>query len=205
MIQNPRKSVSTIEVRVIGRGIVESFIIEVSFTVGTSNSWCVDSSVTNHICKILQGFQKIEKLSNGEVTLHLRSEARVAAVSIGVVELVFSSNKILILNDYLFVPSYRRNSISISVLFKQGYSILFSENVYIKLNESFICSGKLVDGLYLINPMMYEIHDTELNKSQNLTLEKKASFNNPTYFWHLRLGHIKLKRIDRLVKEPKIM
>ena len=46
---------------------------------------------------------------------------------------------------------------------------------------------------------MYEIHDTELNKSQNLPLKNKS--NNPTYIWHLRLGHIHLKRIDRLVKE----
>ena len=60
---------------------------------------------------------------------------------------------------------------------------------------------KLIDGLYLITPKMYEIHDTELNKSQNLPLKRKASSNNPTYLWHLRLGHINLKKIDRLVKE----
>ena len=59
----------------------------------------------------------------------------------------------------------------------------------------------MIDGLYLIIYKMYEIHDTELNKSQNLPLKRKASSNNPTYLWHLRLGHINLKRIDRLVKE----
>ena len=48
---------------------------------------------------------------------------------------------------------------------------------------------------------MYEIHDIELNKSQDLSLKRKAYSNNPTYLWHLRLGHINLKRIDRLVKE----
>ena len=41
----------------------------------------------------------------------------------------------------------------------------FNENISIKLNESFICSGKLVDGIYLINYKKYEIHDTELKKS----------------------------------------
>ena len=48
---------------------------------------------------------------------------------------------------------------------------------------------------------MYEIHDTELNKSQNFLLKRKASSDNPTYLWHLRLDHINLKRINRLVKE----
>ena len=91
--------------------------------------------------------------------------------------------------------------ISVSASFKQKYSILFNKNVPIKLNRSFICSNKLVDSLYLITTKMYEIHDTKLNKSQNLPLKRKASSNNSTYLWHLRLDHINIKRIDRLVKE----
>ena len=79
--------------------------------------------------------------------MHLGSKARVVAVSIGGVELFFLSNKILILCDYLFVPSIRRNLISISTLFKKGYSILFNI-FFIKLNRFFRCSDKLVDGLY---------------------------------------------------------
>ena len=63
---------------------------------------------------------------------------------------------------------------------------------------------QLVDGLYLITPKMYEIHDTELNKSQNLPLRRKASSNNSMYFCHLKLGHINLKRSDRLVKEGRL-
>ena len=37
-------------------GITELPIVEVSFIAGTSNSWCVDSGATNHICNMLQGF-----------------------------------------------------------------------------------------------------------------------------------------------------
>ena len=52
---------------------------------------------------------------------------------------------------------------------------------------------------------MYEIHETELNnKSQNLTLKRNISYNNSTYLWHLRLGYINLKIIDRLVKEVSL-
>ena len=74
-------------------------------------------------------------------------------------------NKILFLYEYLFVPRNKRNLISFSTLFKQGYYILFNKNIFIKLNESYTCSGKLVNGIYLIIPKMYEIHDIELNKS----------------------------------------
>ena len=87
-------------------------------------------------------------------------------------------------------------------LFKQGHSILFNNQVFIKLNRSFVWSGKLIDSLYLIASKIYEIHDTELNnKSHKLPLKRKVSFNNSTYLSHLRLGYINLKKIDRLVKE----
>ena len=90
-------------------------------------------------------------------------------------------NKILFLYNYLFVSSIRRNLILVSVLFKQEYSILFNENVSIKLNRSFICLDKLVDNIYLINSKMYEIHNTKLNKSQNLPLKRKIFAHNPMY------------------------
>ena len=70
-------------------GIIESLIVEVSFIAGISNSWCVDSGITNHIYNTLQGFQEIKKLSDDKVTLHLGSEVRIAIVSAGVVELFF--------------------------------------------------------------------------------------------------------------------
>ena len=99
-------------------------------------------------------------------------EGRVVAVSIRVVKLFFSSNKILALNDRLFIPTIGRNLISVLGLFKQGYFILFNNEISIKLNGSFICLGKLVDDLYLITPKIYEIHDIELNnKSHNLPLK----------------------------------
>ena len=97
--------------------------------------------------------------------MHLGSEARVVTLSIGALELFFSLNKILVLYDCLFVTSIRKNLISVSALFRQGYSILFNKNISIKLNRSFIGSVKLVNYLYLITPKIYEIHDTKLNKS----------------------------------------
>ena len=41
------------------------------------------------IFNTLLEFQETRKLSDGEITLHLSSEARVATVSVGVVELIF--------------------------------------------------------------------------------------------------------------------
>ena len=99
------------------------------------------------------------------ITLHMGSKVKVIVVSVGVVELFFPSVKTLVLYDSLFFPSIRRNLISVFALFKQRYSILFNGNISFKLNGYFTCSGQLVYCLYLITPKMYEIHNTELNKS----------------------------------------
>ena len=34
-----------------------------------------------------------------------------------------------------------------------------------------------------------------------MTIERNASSNNSTYLWHIRLDHINLKKIDRLLKQ----
>lgn len=178
--------------------MIESLVSEVSFATGTSESWCVDFGATNHICNSLQGFRETRRLSNGEIIVNLGSEAKVDAVSVRVITLCFSDNK-LILSDTLYVPSLRRNLISVSSLVNKSYSITFGTEVVIKRNGTFICSGKVINGLYLLTPTMYEIHDTKINNRPSL--KRKSPSSNPTKLWHLRLGHINLNRIDRLVKD----
>ena len=70
-------------------GIIESFISEVSFATGTSESWCVDSGETNHICNSLQGFRETKRLSGGEIISNLGLKAKADAVTVGVVTLLF--------------------------------------------------------------------------------------------------------------------
>ena len=69
--------------------MIESYIIEVSFIMDTSNNWCIDSGATNHICNSLQVFRSTRKCSDGKVMLTLGSSATVSAIAIGVVVLQF--------------------------------------------------------------------------------------------------------------------
>ena len=153
--------------------MIESLVSEVSFATGTSESWCVDFGATNHICNLLQGFRETRRLSDGEIIVDLGSEAKADAISVGVITLCFSNNK-LILSDTLYVLSLRRNLISISSLVNKSYSITFGTEVVIKRNGTFICSGKIIIGLYLLTPTMYEIHHTEINN--RLSLKRKSPF-----------------------------
>ena len=126
---------------------------------------------------------------------------KVAAIAVGDYYRNFGRDRYLLLKDCLYVPSIRRNLISVSSLVKDRYSILFNDFFIIKLNKRFICSGTLMDNLYTINLVSPSLQQNELNNTNVFPYKRKEpSQMNQTYLWHLRLGHINLKQISRLVQ-----
>ena len=110
-----------------------------------TDSWCVDSSCTNHICNSLQEFQETRKLKEGELFLTLADRSKIPVVAVGVYNLCFES-RVLILEDFLYVPNVRRNLISATYLGKHGYCVILKDNVVIKKGKMFIRSGNIVNG-----------------------------------------------------------
>ena len=75
-------------------------------------------------------------------------------------------------------------------------SIYFNKNVFIRNNDLFIGSSILVDNLFRITPKSL----LSIVENNHVSLKRKVHSTNQTYLWHLRLGHINLNRIQRLVK-----
>ena len=61
----------------------------------------------------------------------------------------------------------------------------------------FICSGNIVDSLYILTPNKHELDHNSHVKS----LKRKFPSTNEAYLWHLRLGHINPNKIQRLIKD----
>ena len=161
----------------------------------------MDLGCTNHICNSLHGFQETKKLNEGELFLTLADGSRIPVVAVGVFNLYFDSRG-LILEDYLYVPNVRRNLISTTYLGKHGYCVVLKDNVLIKKDKMFICSGNIVDGLYILTPNKHELYNFELdNDSHVKSLKRKFPSANDSYLWHLCLGHINPNRIQRLIKD----
>ena len=72
-----------------------------------------------------------------------------------------------------FVPSIRRNLVSISSLVKNGYSLYFNKRKVFKENKCFNCSGQLVDDLYIINHASPILRRNELNSINSLPCKRK--------------------------------
>ena len=105
---------------------------------------------------------------------------------------------------YFFIPSFRRNLISISMLHEQLFSIFFINNeIVISRNGLDIFHAKPENGLYVLRPTERSLNNSELFKVEHPKSNKrqKVSHNDNTYLWHLRLCHINLDRINRLVKD----
>ena len=80
--------------------------------------------------------------------------SHVAAIAVGVVTLHFEGDKKVVLSDCLYVPSVRRNLVSVFCLSCNGYSSFFNKySIFIKYNDDIICRGMLSDNLYLLEPI----------------------------------------------------
>ena len=136
------------------------------------------------------------RLAEGEIYLWMRDTLRVTATVVGVVTLHFEGCGVLFQHYYLYIPSIIRNLISVSCLSCHGYSSLFNKNLFfIKYDDKLICVGMLVDNLY----MLELIAPVQVNLYESNHKRKEISSVNQTQLWHLRLGHINLERIRRLV------
>ena len=107
------------------------------------------------------------------------------------------------MNNVYYIPGFRRNLISVSRLYEQLFKVSFNDKVVIISRKGLnICSVILDNGLYFLRPTFNTLLNTEMFKvEQPKSKKQKISPDDNTYLWHLRLGHINLNRIERLVKE----
>ena len=165
--------------------------------------WIVDSGATNHVCSSLKMLSSSRELADRDVTMRVGSGEVISAKAVGVARLNFR-NKFLVLNNVFFIPGFRRNLISVSMLHEQLFSISFINNeIVISRNGLDICHAKPENGLYVLRPTERSLNNLELFKVEHpkSNKRKKVSHSDNTYLWHLKLGHINLDRINQLVKD----
>ena len=71
-----------------------------------------------------------------------------------------------------------------------------------KNGKVFICSGNIVDSLYILTHDKHKLYNFELDNDSHVKSSKRKFHSiNDAYLWHLRLGHINPNRIQRLIKD----
>ena len=107
-----------------------------------SNTWWLDTGATIHVTNSLQELKTRRRPSDRELSIAVGNGVNVGVENIETASLKLSSGFDLALSDVVYVPSMRRNLISVSVLEKCGFSFVFGNNeVEIFHNSILIGSG----------------------------------------------------------------
>jgi hypothetical protein len=124
---------------------------------------------------------------------------------IGSLPLLLHDDFTLTLNNVLYVPSLKRNLISIASLEDDGYECLFGNNkCTIKFNNVIAGLAPRQDMLYMLS-----LNDFPMINMCDVTSKQRRIFDydNETFLkvWHCRLGHISRGGIECLIKEELLM
>ena len=98
----------------------ESNVIDLS-----SDTWWLDSGVTIHACNSMQAVIRRRSLTCLEQYVYMRDDTRVQVDFLRVIRLQLNTRNFLELQDVAFIPSIRRNMISVPILDRLEYSFLF--------------------------------------------------------------------------------
>ncbi|KAG6661118.1 hypothetical protein CIPAW_03G151800 [Carya illinoinensis] len=117
-----------------------------------SDTWWLDTDATIHTVNSLQELRNRRRLVDTELVVNMGNGVKVKVEHIGTVRLILVSKHVLNLSNTAFIPSIRRNLISVSVLDKCGYVFYFG-NRKVTIFYDYVVAGTATfyDGLYKID------------------------------------------------------
>ena len=127
--------------------IIETNIVDVH-----ANSWWLDTDATIHVTNSLQEMTNKRRPPKHEEFVYMGDGSKVKVEFFGMIKLRLATESFLLLHDVTYIPSLRRNLISISILDRQGYSFHFGGGkVDIFSNSVLIGNGVLFGNLYSLS------------------------------------------------------
>ena len=107
---------------------VVSFVDESLNIDYATNSWWIDSGATIHVANSLQGFAMRRTLRRGERRIRVANGVEAEVKAIGDFTLTLHTGFRLQLHNVLYVPSMKRNLVSVSCLDNGGYRCIFGNS-----------------------------------------------------------------------------
>ena len=147
----------------------------------------------------LQGFINRRKPNQDESKLTVGNNEKADVMFVGDVILILDSGFRLILKNTFYIPSFRRNLVSVSCLDMYDYSFEIKNNVIsLFLNSNKVGCCYMSNGLYrlCLSPNDIYVACTAEKVVSKRPLPKEQSYA----LWHKLLGHISKDRVERLIK-----
>ena len=171
------------------------------YLIYAKSTWWIDSGATIHVANSLQGFHTRRTLQRGERRIKVANGLEAKVEAIGDLSLELDDGFILQLSDILYVPSLRRNLISISRLDDDGYDCHFGNGQCKKMfNHKCVGLAFRQDKLYLLslceNVNVVSTNNENASSSMNVSNKRKRIHVVSSKLWYCHLGHISRERIE---------
>ena len=151
-----------------------TFIDESLYLSYAKSTWWIDSGATVHVVNSLQGFHTRRTLQRGERRIKVANGVEAQVEAIGDLSLELVDGFLLKLSDVLFVPSLRRNLVSVSRLDDNGYDCHFSNGkCQIVYNNKRVDLAFRQDKLYLLS-LSENVNDVS-TKNENASSSMNAT------------------------------
>ena len=87
--------------------------------------WTVDSTATNHIARDRNAYVDFRQIPKGSRSIYMGNNTSVDMLVIGTFKLLMRKDRTLYLHDVFFALEVRQNLVSVVVLAKLGFKIVF--------------------------------------------------------------------------------
>ena len=155
-----------------------------------SDSWVIDSGASFHATSCTDCFTNYHEGQFGEVFLGDNKSCEI--IGKGDILLQLEDGGQWLLKDVHHVPKLKRNLISVSQLFAQGYyPSLHPDNWKVTKGSRIIAKGNKVGNLYLLEK------PTEIGAAMTVMGSDAA-------LWHQRLGHMSKKNLEVMLQRDQL-
>ncbi|WVZ99779.1 hypothetical protein U9M48_045029 [Paspalum notatum var. saurae] len=145
-----------------------------------SSDWWIDTGANVHVCADINVFSSYKVTRDCSVLMENRSAAYV--LDIGMVDLKFTSGKIVQLKNVQHVPSMNKNLVSGSFLLRDGFKVVLESNkIVVSRHGLFIGKGYVCGGLFRLSLSDFS------NKCVNHIC---GGINDDASLWRGRLCHL---------------
>ena len=105
-----------------------AFVSNCLMLITTVHFWTVDLVVTDHIARDCSAYVDFSRIMKESRSIFMGINTSISVLGISTYKLVMWKGRILYLPDVLYAPEVRRNVVSVVVLVKLGFKIVFNQD-----------------------------------------------------------------------------
>ena len=173
-----------------------AFVSSFLMLIETILYWTIDSVATDHIAQDRNAYVDFCRILKRIRSIYMGNNTSADVLGIGTFKLLMRKGRTLYLHDVLFAPKVRWNIVSVVVLVKFGFKIVFEQDyVKVLLDNIVYAYGFLSGGFIVLDTIL-------INKTKFVFVTGNSSSSSSVndIKWHARLGHIGQDSLKRLAK-----